>query len=154
MNKHSMILSVVLITIFSFALGLISFAQEEAKAEEKAIEHIVAKVNNTIITSSEIQETILELKDVPQMRKLSLDEIRKQALETLITTKLVTSIADVLKMGSPDDLINRRIEEIKKENNITTDEELNDRLKSQGKSIHWLKQQLTKELDILKRGNR
>jgi parvulin-like peptidyl-prolyl isomerase len=137
--KYSFALCIFIAAILLFGHVSVSCQSQE---KEKMVEYVVAKVNNTIITSTELQAAVNNLK--ARMKDAKVDEniLRKEALENLIIEKLVTTIAQIYKVEVSDDDINKRIELIKKDNNIETDEELDKTLKTQGISLLWLKEQL------------
>jgi len=114
----------------------------QSQENEKLIEYVVAKVNNAVITSTELQAAVINLKT--RTKDINVDEntLRKEALENLIIEKLVTTIAQIYKVEVTDEEINKRIELIKKDNKLETDDELDNALKTQGISLFWLKEQL------------
>lgn len=109
---------------------------------EKQIEYIVAKVNSAVITSTELDAAVDNLKARLKNQPINEDNLRREALDNLIIEKLVLTIAQIYKIEVADDDINKRIEMIKKDNNIDTDEALDKTLKNQGMSLVWLKEQL------------
>jgi parvulin-like peptidyl-prolyl isomerase len=127
-SKYSFAICFLIIAILLFGNVSVSC---QSKENEKLIEYVVAKVNNTIITSTELQAAVDNLK--ARMRDAKVDEntMRKEALENLIIEKLVTTIAQIYKVEVSDEDINQRIELIKKDNKIETDDELNNALSDQ-----------------------
>jgi parvulin-like peptidyl-prolyl isomerase len=138
-SKYSFAICFFIVAILLFGHVSVSCQNHE---NEKLIEYVVAKVNNTVITSTELQAAVNNLKARIKDAKVDENTIRKEALENLIIEKLVTTIAQIYKVEVSDDDINKRIELIKKDNNIETDEELDNTLKTQGISLLWLKEQL------------
>jgi parvulin-like peptidyl-prolyl isomerase len=114
------------------------FAQGQ---EEKEVEHIIAKVNNVIITSSDLDAAMEELKKTSQT-PLSDKELKMKAYEGLMLSRLVTSISDLLQYRVDEAAINNRIEQIKKENGVDSDEMFSEMLKKEGLSVQWLKDRL------------
>ena len=137
--KYSFALCFFIVAILLFGHVSVSCQSQE---NEKLIEYVVAKVNNTVITSTELQAAVNNLKARIKDTKVDENALRKDALENLIIEKLVTTIAQIYKVEVSDDDISKRIELIKKDNNIETDEELDNTLKTQGISLLWLKEQL------------
>jgi parvulin-like peptidyl-prolyl isomerase len=138
-SKYSFAICLFILAILIFGHVSVYCQNQE---NEKLIEYVVAKVNNTIITSTELQAAVDNLK--ARMKDAKVDEItiRKEVLENLIIEKLVTTIAQIYKVEVSDEDINQRIELIKKDNKIETDDELNNALKAQGITLQWLKEQL------------
>ncbi|MBN2135084.1 MAG: peptidylprolyl isomerase [Acidobacteria bacterium] len=114
------------------------FAQGQ---EEKDVEHIIAKINNVVITSSDLDTAIEEFKKSSRT-PMSDKELKMKAYEGLMLSRLVTSISDLLQYKVDDEAINNRIEQIKKENGIESDEMFSEMLKKEGLSIQWLKERL------------
>lgn len=136
--KYSCVIFLVVVSIM--LTGSISvFCQNQQK--EKVIEYVVAKINNAVITSSELQAAVDAIK--ARTKDVTADEtaLRKEALENLILEKLISTIAQIYKVEVTDDDVNGRIEQIKKDNKIETDQEFDEALKAQGISLAWLKDQ-------------
>ena len=123
----------------------------------KVIEEIYAIVNDEIITLSDIKNTeaniirYLRTKYNGKELKKKIEKMRKKLLDSLIEEKLIYSLAKQ-KGYNVDNDIKIMIKEIKKQNNITTDEELKKALASQGISynewINELKNQRVKQMLI------
>lgn len=141
--KMNKIAQLITLTICAAVLLLATTPVYAQKTEnEKTVEYIVAKVNNAVITSTELNAAVENLKASIKNQPFDEESLRKQALENLIIEKLVTTIAKIYKIDVPDEDVAKRIEMIKKDNNIPTDEDLDKTLKSQGMSLLWLKDQL------------
>ena len=139
MNK-----GVVLILGILFWLGsVVMFAQE-------TIEAIVAIVNDDVITLSDYQRehdlmaqslrTQVTGEDFEEQYK----KLRAELLENMITNQLLLQEAERLGIDVTDQ-INMMIENIKKENNITSDEQLRQAMQQQGAEFNSWKREMEKQ---------
>jgi len=113
---------------------------------QKVVEEIVAIVNDEIITLSEIRkEYEMRLEAVraefqgEELEK-AVEQIKSQLLEAMITDMLLLQLAKELNLNVADQ-VRMTIDNIKKQNNLESDDELKRALASQGLEWSaWVKQ--------------
>ena len=139
MNK-----GVVLILGILFWLGSVAmFAQE-------TIEAIVAIVNNDVITLSDYQREHDLMAQSLRARITGEDfqeqykKLRTELLENMITNQLLLQEAERLGIDVTDQ-INMMIENIKKENNITSDEQLRQAMQKERVDFNSWKREMEKQ---------
>lgn len=106
------------------------------------VEEIAAKVNNAIITRSELQERHEEAPEYEEIsrgytgieRQEKLLQLRQAVLEDLINELLLLARADDLGVNV-DQYVRRYLEDVKAESGVTTDEELEALLEVEGMSL-------------------
>ncbi len=145
MRKNSYFNIITLLITFSMIFTSLAIADDSKESEKgKLIEYVVAKINDKVITWTEFKEAKNALKEQEVYKNMDDDELSFATLESLIDGKMVNSIAEIFNITPPEKLINQRIESIKKENNIATDEELEQQLQMQGVSLAWLRSEMQK----------
>jgi peptidyl-prolyl cis-trans isomerase SurA len=135
-----------LIKILSLILLItVSFSRVAYSAPE-IIEKIYAVVNGEVITYSEVKNSEIELTRMlrRQFQGQELDEkiaeLKKNLLNQLIDQKIVLSVAKE-KNYDVDHEVEMIIKDLKKQNNIKSDEELKNAITSQGLDYdQWRKQ--------------
>jgi len=133
---------ILIITI----LGILNFFFPKTTYTE-VIEKIYAVVNGELITYSELKNTEIELTRVLQQQfkgdelKNQIENMKKNLLERIIEQKIIYSHA-LAKNYDIDSDIEMIIKEIKKQNNIQSDDELKQALASQGMDYDEWKKQL------------
>lgn len=112
----------------------------------EVIEKIYAVVNGEIITYSELRNSEIGLIKILQQQSTGdelagkIEEMRKNLLNQLIEQKIILSKAKEKNYDIEGD-IEIIINDIKKQNNISTDEELKAAIRSQGMDYNeWIKQ--------------
>jgi len=118
------LLLIILISIFSISLF------------SEVVEKIYAVVNNEVITKSDFENTvnmqIQEYNKTAEKKKYTLTKKEKlEALNMLIESKLILSKAKLKDYDVKND-VKLWVNQIKKENNFSSDKEFADALKSQG----------------------
>jgi peptidyl-prolyl cis-trans isomerase SurA len=117
-------LSVLLLAAFSFA-------------SDTVIEEIVARVNNGIITRTDLQrnkeQTLNDLKQQPG-GELNAAEAEKNALRDLIDQQLLVQKASDLGLSADTELI-KQLDDMRKKSNLETIEDLEKEAAKQG--INW-----------------
>jgi parvulin-like peptidyl-prolyl isomerase len=115
--------------------------------QKEIVEKIYAVVNNEVITYSELKNTEIELTNVLR-RKYSdeellaqIDNMKKNLLNNLIDQKILLSMAKEKNYDVSND-VELLIQEVKKQNNLSTDEELQAAIRSQGLDYNKWKKQL------------
>jgi len=116
-------------------------------AGQQVVEEIVAVVNDDVITMSQVRrEYDIRMQAIQasnlqgEDRELAVAELRTQIVDTMITDLLLLQLAREKNINVTEQLKNA-VENIKKENNLATDEDLKRALLSQGLEWDaWLKQ--------------
>jgi parvulin-like peptidyl-prolyl isomerase len=136
MKQSKIPILIILITV-----GFISIAFSEI------IEKIYAVVNGEIITYSELKNAEIELTNVLRQQfpddqlAEKIKEMKKNLLDRLIDQKIVLSVAKE-KNYNVDAELEYIIKDIKKKNNISSDEELKKAIRAQGIDYDEWKKQL------------
>jgi parvulin-like peptidyl-prolyl isomerase len=131
------------IALFGIVLAL---ASAQAGAQQKVVEEIVAVVNDEVITLSDVvREYAMRLEAVKaqfqgeELEKI-IEQIREQLLDTMITDMLVLQLAKE-KSINVSDQVRMAIDNVKKQNNLESDDELKRALASQGMDWDsWIRQ--------------
>jgi len=136
-NKIIIQLSLLIIIICSSTL-----------INSEIIEAVVAKVNNEIITLSEVKKTeqdllktLSSLYSGEQLDK-KIDELHKKIIDKMIEEILLSQKAKEQNIIVSDQEIQESIDKLKEENNILTDEQLREALKQEGLTLEDLKNQI------------
>ncbi len=124
-----------------FLILLLLFSAVSFGTSQEVIEEIVAIVNDDIITRSEFRaayETnyqLLRAQFQGEEFNRELERMKKNLMDTLITDILLLQEANKLENINIDEQVRLYIDNIKKENNINSDEDLKRILKQQGISF-------------------
>jgi len=122
-------------------------------AAGEIVERVIVKVNGDIVTLSEFEARQLAAVQAarvePQKVETYLRENNARILQEAIDDLLLAQRADQLGMHLPAAYLKEVIDGIKKDNNITTDEELLEQLKREGMSLDDLKRNI--ERSVLRR---
>jgi parvulin-like peptidyl-prolyl isomerase len=117
-----------------------------AAAAQQVVEEIVAIVNDEVITLSdykkEYDQRLAQIKAQLQgdMQEKAIEQLKAQLLDSMITDALLLQLAKEKNLNVADQL-KMAIENIKKENNLDSDDDLQRALRSQGLQYDaWLKQ--------------
>ena len=133
--------------LFLFLLFAISFQAGAAVV----VEEILARVGNEIITKSEFEKEEKRLYE-QMSRQLQGEELQKQyeaqrkgLLDFLINQKLLEQRARELDLNV-DDEIKAAIDRLREENNIPSDEALEDALRKEGSSMAQLREDFRRRI--------
>ncbi|MDR1656426.1 MAG: SurA N-terminal domain-containing protein [Deltaproteobacteria bacterium] len=128
-----------LAVLTSLTMGLFGPALRPLAAAT-TVDRIVARVNNDVITLSELQAA---LKLISPQQKASFPErdLQMMVLENLIEKELISQIARNMGMMVGEQEIDNAIESIKQENNLT-DAQFRSSLAAQGLSLPSLRNQI------------
>ena len=113
-----------LLVILLFSLSCILFSTPTLAAEQ-ALDSIAATVNNNIITTSELQQRVTDIKKQLQQRKIKLpsdDVLSKQVLQMMINQELQNQTAARLDITASTADVNRAIASIAAQQKMTTTE--------------------------------
>ena len=113
-------------------------------ASDTVIEEIVARVNNSIITRTELQhskeQTASEIKQQPG-GEAKLPEVEKNALRDLIDQQLLVQKASDLGLSADTEVI-KQLDDMRKKSNLETIEDLEKEATKQGVNWEEFKQNL------------
>ncbi len=113
-----------------------------------AVEQIIARVNDRIITSSDYDRALSELEDDARQRGESMQEVsaeRKDLLRSLIDQQLWLSKGKELGITGETELV-KRLDEIRKQYNLPDIDALADAAKEQGVSFEDFKQNIRNQI--------
>jgi peptidyl-prolyl cis-trans isomerase SurA len=125
-----------------------------AQAKSTVVEEIIARVNNSIITLSEYQKALASLpaearQDCqacsPQQIQAQVDDREKNALRDMIDQQLLIERAKDMDISVETDLI-KRLDDVRKQNNLATLDDLQKAIEGQGGSWEDYKTQLRNNL--------
>lgn len=108
------------------------------------VEDIVARVNDQVISKSDYERAQQQLEQESQQQSWSQQELmeqRRDLLRSLIDKQLLLSRAKTLDINGETDLV-KRLDEIRKQNNLESMEDLQKAVESQGISYEDFKQQI------------
>lgn len=115
------------------------------------VEAIVAKVNNEVITLSDVKKVEVDLIKSLTMTDKSgdlqqkLEAAKKRIVEKLVEQMLLLQEAKKKNLNADEEL-NESIAKLKQENNIETDEQLKEALKNEGMTFDDLRNQLKERI--------
>ena len=128
-------------TVRLFLTLLLLFSAVSFGTSQEVIEEIVAIVNDEIITRSDYKAAYetnyqsLRAQFQGEEFKRQLERVKKNLMDTLITDIILLQEANKLENINIDEQVRLYIDNIKKENNINSDEDLKKILKQQGMSF-------------------
>ena len=134
-------------------LVLPSLALAPPGARAEIIERVVAKVNGQIITLSEFQSRQIAAAQTARVDPANVGAFLRQnnakILQDAIDEILILQKADDAGIKAPSQWIDESIDGIRKENNITSDEQFQDALSREGLTLAELRQNI--ERGVLRR---
>ncbi len=139
-------------SVIILCLLLGNFIHAATKAHEQSLDRIIAIVNDTVITQSELDHAITTVKNQFASNPNSLpseDVLRKQVLDQLVTRKLQLQIAEQANVRASDEDVNKTIARIANQNNLSVTE-LYQQLAKQGVSKDDYHKELREELTMQK----
>jgi len=122
-----------------------------SKGQARVVEKIVAVVGSEIILQSEVEERAAPMMaDVaaisnPGQRAARAAAVRRQTLEHMVDKQLLVQEAAELKVSVSSDEVDKSIEQIKKDYNLT-DAQLREELHKQGMSLAAYRQNTKREI--------
>lgn len=128
--------------------------QEGAAEEVKVLDEIVAKVNNEIITLTDLNKSLGQLNTAirqehrdPQEAQRAFERRRRQLLRTMIQTKIMVQRAEELGLAADIDLdVSKYLEEMRKEAGIPSLDILDQYLRERGSSLAEYRQNVKEQL--------
>jgi peptidyl-prolyl cis-trans isomerase SurA len=133
-----------------FATGLHVQAQTESQSKDTLVEEIVARVNNQIITLSDYQKAAEGLQEEVRQdcQNCTSDQLaaqvkdrQKNLLRDMIDQQLLIERAKDMSIDVETDLV-KRLDEVRKENNLATMDDLEKAVEKQGIVWEDYKQQM------------
>jgi peptidyl-prolyl cis-trans isomerase SurA len=112
------------------------------------VEDIVARVNDQVISKSDYERAEQQLEQEAQQQSWSQQELmeqRRDLLRSLIDKQLLLSRAKELDINGETDLV-KRLDEIRKQNNLDSMEDLQKAVEAQGISYEDFKQQIRENI--------
>jgi peptidyl-prolyl cis-trans isomerase SurA len=134
-------------TKWAFAFIFFVCGQLAAQTRGRVIEEIIARVNNEIITASDLQRGQTTLREevkqdcpncTPQQLQLIMVEKEKNVLRDLIDQSLLAQRAKDLGISVEGDVV-KRLDQIRQQNNIATMEDLEKKTTEQGLNFEEFK---------------
>jgi peptidyl-prolyl cis-trans isomerase SurA len=132
------------------ALGLANLAHAETKANEQALDNIVAIVNDSVITRTELEQSMhqaLNQITAQNVTPPSTQTLRKQVLQHLIDQKAQVEAAQQSGIQVNDQELNKVIARIAQENHITV-EEFYKKIAEEGMSAKKYRDQIRNTLTL------
>jgi peptidyl-prolyl cis-trans isomerase SurA len=146
MNKHTLRQALrFAATAFALAGFAAALLPSSARAQAKAavVEEIIARVNNDIITQSDYQHADMQLKDeiahdcqncLPDKLAAEYKDQQKDLLRGLIDQSLMVQRAKDMGISVESDLV-KRLDDVRKQNNMNSIEELEKAV--EGSGLPW-----------------
>jgi peptidyl-prolyl cis-trans isomerase SurA len=146
MNKHTLRQALrFAATAFALACFAAALLPSSARAQAKAavVEEIIARVNNDIITQSDYQHADMQLKDeiahdcqncLPDKLAAEYKDQQKDLLRGLIDQSLMVQRAKDMGISVESDLV-KRLDDVRKQNNMNSIEELEKAV--EGSGLPW-----------------
>jgi peptidyl-prolyl cis-trans isomerase SurA len=146
MNKHTLRQALrFAATAFALACLAAALLPSSARAQAKAavVEEIIARVNNDIITQSDYQHADMQLKDeiahdcqncLPDKLAAEYKDQQKDLLRGLIDQSLMVQRAKDMGISVESDLV-KRLDDVRKQNNMASIEELEKAV--EGSGLPW-----------------
>jgi peptidyl-prolyl cis-trans isomerase SurA len=132
---------------FLFLLSSLGF-QSSARAE--IVERVVAKVNGDIVTLSDFEArqiaAVQAAKVGPDKIEVFLRDNNARILQEAVDDLLIIQRADDLGFKDPGPYVKDAIDQIKKENNLPTDEALREQLRREGMTLDDLKRSVARSM--------
>jgi peptidyl-prolyl cis-trans isomerase SurA len=130
-----------------FLLSLLAF-RSPARAE--IVERVVAKVNGDIVTLSDFEArqvaAVQAAKIGPDKIEAFLRDNNARILQEAVDDLLIIQRADDLGFKDPGPYVKEAIDQIKKENNLPTDEALREQLRREGMTLDDLKRSVARSM--------
>jgi peptidyl-prolyl cis-trans isomerase SurA len=142
MKTQSSLPAQILILMIFLWVSSSTFAAYEGPLGELA-DRVVAKVNNTAITLSELEEAVVERRlGDPQAQKMTRRELYEEELARLIDDELIYDLAMQNKIEAPDEMVAARVKEVvtNLEKTVGSRDQLNEFLAAQGLTLEKLQQ--------------
>ncbi len=135
--------------LLAAAAGVLALGAAATGSAERLVESIAAQVGNEIILASEVLELTAPIEE--RMRQAGAPPaevamVRREALERLIETKLISSVVERLELGADREEIDRAIDAIADENGLTR-EQLLASIENHGLTIDEYREKIRGEIE-------
>lgn len=130
--------------------GMMLMASLSAYSAGQAIDKVAAIVGKSVITQSELEARINEIKQRPESERVKLPSdsvLRNQVLEHLITEHLQMATANRVGLKVSDEQVNAAMATLAKNNRMTA-EEFEQTLTRQGLSVAAMRDRVRRELTL------
>ena len=114
------------------------------------VERIIARVNDRLITQSELDKRVDTSAKAPQATTHDRAQLRRDALDDLIKEKLLNERAKELAVAATDPEVDEALTRVKAQYNLTTDAEFDTALAQSGLTRDELKKQLRETITLQK----
>lgn len=135
----------ILVTLLIHSVALAATTKNNAQS----LDRMVAVVNDAVITQSELNHQMEIIRQQTQVALPSEEIFRKQVLEQMINKKLQLQIADQVGIQISEEEHNKAIEQIAKQNNVTT-AELYKKIQSQGLKKEDYRREILEQMTLQK----
>jgi parvulin-like peptidyl-prolyl isomerase len=142
--------------VIPFVVAALGALLASASLRAEVIEQVLVKVNGDIVTKSDFERMQLDLlRQRPELQNVTPDSPALQKAIAESTPQLILSAVDELLLVQrgrelgyvmSDEQFKSVLENIKKDNNIDTDEKFNEALKQEGMTLADLRRQLEKNM--------
>jgi parvulin-like peptidyl-prolyl isomerase len=137
-----------LYAVLAVPSALVLLAAGEARPE--VIEKVVAKVNGQIITLSEFQSRQLAAAQAARVDPTTVSQFLRQnnarILQDAIDDVLIMQKAEDAGLRAPSQYVDEAIDTIKKDNNLTSEEQFQDALAREGLTVSELRQNVERSI--------
>ena len=129
---------------------LLGFRVPPSTARAEIVERVVAKVNGDIVTLSDFEArqvaAVQAAKIGPDKIEAFLRDNNARILQEAVDDLLIVQRADDLGFKDPGPYVKEAIDQIKKENNLPTDEALREQLRREGMTLDDLKRSVARSM--------
>lgn len=139
--------------IKSFLVGIILILANPAHADDSTADAIIAVVNDDVITMKDLRQYIASVASQLRVENKSPEEIQRvmgeyeqKGLEKLIEDKLILAAANDKGIDVRDDVVDKRIKEIK--DRYPSEDDFLKAIESEGLTVSDLQQKLTDQLKV------
>lgn len=132
------------------------FAQEQSEDGPKVLDEIVAKVNDEIITLTDLQESLTRLEmDIeqnvkdPSKRDAAFEDMKESLLGTMITNRIVVQKAE--ELGISDDIdqdVDMYIENVRQESGAPSLDIIDEYFRQRGSSLAQYRRSIREQMII------
>lgn len=142
--------------LFLFLALAVSFSSLLAQEEPKVLDEIVARINNEVITLTDLQDALADLRngleqeiDDPEVRGEAFENQKKGLLQTMIRNKIMLQRAEDLGVSANIDAdVAAYLEELRQESGIPNMEVLDQYLRQRGSSLSEYRNRLRENFVI------
>jgi len=133
-----------------FLLGLLLPTISFAQAKPQDLDHIVAVVNDDVITASELNKRVMLIKEQSRANNMQIPSdaaLRKQVLQQLIDVDLELQLAKANNLQVDNNQLNQAVRDIAKRNGLSVTQ-MKQKVEAQGQSYANYRKEIRKEILI------